>query len=547
MPMLFQLRIPACLVAMLALLMGAPLAAKEEEGTPHRSGRLTVDPYIEASQVLNAELSPGNDTVTYTRLAAGVDADIDGRNTKGALSLRYEHRFGWGDAPDSDIISGIARGSIALVPRTLTFEAGALATHARTQGNGGAVLGSLVDGVGSTDIYSIYAGPSLRTNFDDLEVTANYRFGYTRVEDGDVFLTGPNGEGADVFEESTVHMANVRAGFAPDTLLPVGVGVGGGIYREDISNLDQRIDDRYLRADVTVPVSPTLAFVGGIGYEDVEISSRDALRDGSGNPVIGPDGRYVTDKSSPRRLAYDVDGLIWDVGVLWRPSPRTSLEAHVGRRYGATSVYGNFSWQATRRSQLNISVYDNVAGFGGQLNRAIDTLPTDFAANRNPISGDLFTCVGSTQQGATCLDNVLGSIRSATFRARGVAATYSVSLTRIDTGVGVGYDRRKFIAAEGTILESANGLTDENIWLAAYLNYRFGDRSSLDTSVRINWFDSGFDLAGDLTSFSATTAYSRVLADRLTGTVALGLDGLSREQVRDLWIASALVGLRYHF
>lgn len=543
----FHWRIPAFLVAMLALLVGAPAAAQDkEEGKPHRSGRITVQPYIEAAQVLNAELSPGNETLTYTRLAAGVDAGIDGRNTKGALSLRYEHRFGWGDASDSDVISGIARVSAAIVPQTLAFEAGALATHARTNGDGGAVFGSLVDDFGSTDIYSIYAGPALRTHFDDLEVTANYRFGYTRVEDNDASLLGLDGDGADIFDESTVHTANARAGFAPDTILPIGIGVGGGIYREDISNLDQRIDDRTVRADVTVPVSPTLAFIGGVGYEDVEISSRDALRDSGGNPVVS-NGRYVTDKSAPRRLAYDVDGFIWDVGVLWRPSPRTSLEAHLGRRYGATTVYGAFNWQTTRRSQLNISVYDNVAGFGGQLNRSIEALPTEFTANRNPISGDLFTCVGSKTQGAACLDNVLGSLRSATFRARGVAATYSMNLGRVSTGVGLGYDRRKFLAAQGTILASADGLTDENYWLAAYLNYAFGDGSSLDSSVRVNWFDSGFDLAGDLTSLSATTAYSRILADRLSGHVAVGLDGVSREQLRDLWIASALVGLRYNF
>lgn len=535
-------RFPA-LVAM--LLLAAPLFAQERE-TSNR-GRIDVRPYIEAAQVLNAELSPGNDTVTYTRVAAGVDADINGRNTKGSVSLRYEHRFGWGnDSSDADVISGIARVSAALVPQVLTIEAGGLAARTRIESNGSPVFSPFGDDDSTTDIYSIYAGPSLRTNVDDLEITGNYRFGYTRIEQGDAFVAQPGGDDIDVFEDSTVHLANVRAGFAPDTLLPIGFGVGGGLYREDISNLDQRIDDRHLRADVTVPVSPTLAFVGGVGYEDVEISSRDVLRDGAGNAVIGPDGRFVTDKNAPRRLAYDVDGFIWDVGVLWRPSVRTSLEAHLGRRYGATSVYGNFSWQATRRSTVNISVYDNVAGFGGQLNRALVELPTEFTANRNPITGDVFTCVGSLE-GGSCLGNALGSVRSATFRGRGIAATYGLNLGRIEAGVGAGYDRRKFIAAEGTILAAANGVIDENVWLAAYLNARLDERSTLDSNVRINWFDSGFDPLGDLTAFSATTAYTRLLTNRLTGTAALGLDGVSRKQLQDYWVVSALLGMRYHF
>ena len=58
--------------------------------------------------------------------------------------------------------------------------------------------------------------------------------------------------------------------------LPIGVGVGGMWNEQDVSNLDQRIRDRNVRGDVTVPVSPTLALVGGVGYEDVEVSSRDA-------------------------------------------------------------------------------------------------------------------------------------------------------------------------------------------------------------------------------------------------------------------------------
>jgi hypothetical protein len=50
-----------------------------------------------------------------------------------------------------------------------------------------------------------------------------------------------------------------------------------------------------------LPVGNDLALVGGVGWENVKISSRDAVRD----PVTGlagdrRDGRYVTDKSAPR-------------------------------------------------------------------------------------------------------------------------------------------------------------------------------------------------------------------------------------------------------
>ena len=126
------------------------------------------------------------------------------------------------------------------------------------------------------------------------------------------------------------------------------------------------------------------------------------------------DGRLLADESGPRRIAYETEGLIWDVGVLWRPSTRTALEAHLGRRYDSTTYYGSFAWAPSSRSSLNISVYDAVTGFGGQLNRALVALPTNFAANRNPLTGDITGCVAS-QQGSNCLSGALGSLRAATF------------------------------------------------------------------------------------------------------------------------------------
>src|SRR3546814_8934986 len=104
--------------------------------------------------------------------------------------------------------------------------------------------------------------------------------------------------------------------------------------REDASQLDQRYEGKYARADVTMPIGPTVALLGGVGYEDIEIGQRDPLLDADGVPVRDANGRFVTDTSSPRRLSFDTDGLIWDAGVMWRPSRRTSLTARVGRRYG---------------------------------------------------------------------------------------------------------------------------------------------------------------------------------------------------------------------
>lgn len=518
---------------------------KRGRGEP-RVGRLSVDAYVEAAQIVDVELSPGDETLTYSVLAAGIDASVNGRNNEASVSLRYERRFGHGRAEDSDTLSGIGRAAISIVPRSLQIEAGVLAQRSRVESNGSAVLGTAGRGDSVTQVYSMYAGPSLSTHVGDAKLDAHYRIGYTKVNSPEVLTTAPGADPVDVFDHSTVHDAAVHIGTRPHQVLPVGIGAGAGIYQEDVSNLDQRVRDIHARADVMVPVTHSLALVGGIGYEDVEVSSRDALRDGDGDPVIGEDGRLVTDPASPRTIAYEASGLIWDVGVMWRPSPRTALEAHVGRRYGSTSYYGTFSWEPSRRQSVNVSVYDSVSGFGGQVNRALASLPTQFQAVRNPLTGDISGCVVSLESGS-CLGGALGSIRSATFRARGIAATWGLDTGRFQFGVGGGYDRRKFIAAPGTILASANGVIDENYWLTAYLNGQLDRRSSFTTNIYANWFQSGFASTGDGTAFGATAAYNRVLIPRLTGTVAVGLDGISREIEDDTWTASALAGVRYTF
>ena len=526
---------------------GSDDGAADPAARPTKPQRLSLTPYIEAGQVATAELSPGSRTTTYSVLAAGVDAAIRGRNNEGSLSLRYERRIGWGNnSSDGDAISGVARVSAGLVPHAVTIEAGALAARSKVENNGAAVLGPLDPGSSVTQVYSVYAGPSVSGRVGYVAVGGGYRIGYTRVESPDAVSLAPGQAPLDVFDDSIVHSANIHAATRAGEALPIGIGVGAGYNREDISNLDQRVEDFHVRGDVTLPLTSEIAVVGGVGWEKVQVSSRDAALDAGGLPVIGPDGRLVTDKSAPRVIAYDTSGLIWDVGLIWRPSRRTAFEAHVGRRYGSTTYYGSFGYAPNSRSSLNLSVYDNISGFGGQLNAALAGLPTQFEAARNPLTGDIGGCVVAQAQG-NCLAGALGSVRSAVFRSRGVMGSYGVTFGRLQAGFGAGYDRRKFIGAPGTVLALANGVIDENYWAAAYLNGKIDRNSKFSTNFYANWYQSGDALSGDVSAVGATAAYYRALGGRLTATAAVGIDGVNRELLQDVWSASALVGLRYSF
>lgn len=532
----------AILAGWVGALSMTPLAAQDQGEDQQR--RTFVQPYIEVNQVLTAQISPGDEVLTFTQLAAGVDTTVQGRNSVASVSVRYERNIGYGDAVDTDAISGIARGSLAIVPRAVTFEAGAQATRARIDGGGGVSSNPLVAEDQTSDIYSLYAGPTIATRAGALDITGSAFVGYNRIEVSDAFIT-EEGEALDVFDESVTYSGQVRVGTQAGDVLPIGVGVGAGAFQEDVNTLDQRVRDLYVRGDVTVPVTDTFAVVGGVGYEDVEVSSRDALRDVGGNPIVGEDGRFVTDTNAPRRIAFDVDGFIWDVGVQWNPSRRTSLTATVGKRYDSTTYYGNFTYTPDSRSALAVNVYDGLTGFGGALTNALSGLDADFTATRNALTGD-FTGLVTGQNGATGL-GALGSTRGSAFRGRGGNISYQRTIGRLNAAIVAGYDRRTFIGAQDTVFEELDGLTDESYYLVGTLGSDIGQSGAISASGYVNWFTSDANNA-DLTAYGASAAYNRALTGRLTARAAVAVDYFDSDfNAEDFAAASALVGLRLDF
>ena len=58
---------------------------------------------------------------------------------------------------------------------------------------------------------------------------------------------------------------------------------------------------------------------------------------------------------------------------------------------------------------------------------------------------------------------------------------------------------------------------------------------------------SGDPLLGDTRGLGATAAYYRSITSKLSATAAVGVDGVTRENMVDIWSAQALVGVRYSF
>lgn len=506
-----------------------------------RQRSVDVSPYLEVGQVLSADLKNGGDVLTYTTIAVGVDAAVVTRRAEAAASIRYEHQIGEsGGIGDADIISGVARGRIE-VAQGFNLEGGALATRIRSDGGGSS---GIVAGDATNDLYSLYAGPIFARRIGGLDVGAGYRFGYTKVDvDGPGAAT--SGAPRGTFDSSTNHVAWASVGQRPGAL-PFGWQVSGGYEREDVSQLDQRFEGKYARADVTVPIGPTVALLGGVGYEDIEIGQREPLLDASGAPVVDADGRFVTDKTKPRQLAFDTDGLIWDAGVMWRPSRRTSLTARVGRRYGDTIYTGSFAYRPDHATVLQVGVYDGLSSFGRGLSGGLSALPTQFDPTRDPIDGGIDPCVFG-QDGGGCLTPQLGNATAIQYRNRGVQAILSSRFGRWSYGVGVGYDQRRLLVPATSVLAGLNGTKDESYYLFMTAGRELDADSNLSVSGYLNYFDNAALGAGDVQSAGIAASYSRRLWRNLSGNASAALSAFDRDGFNSRLIGSAFVGVRYDF
>ena len=523
----------------------AAAAAAPREGRRQRETRTEIAPYLEVGAILTADLNNGGDVLTYSTLAAGVDASIVTRRAELAASIRYEHRFGLSAGlADQDVLSGVARGRFE-VARGFQLEGGALAS--RTRADGGGAANNVIFGNRSNvaNVYSVYAGPTVTTRVAGLDVGAGYRFGYSKVDIETPAILAPGALAADIFDDSTNHAAWASVGQRPGDL-PFGWQVSGGWEREDASQLGQRFDGKYVRADVTVPISPSVALLGGAGYEDIAVSQREPLLDAAGVPVRSAGGRLVTDPASPRQLAFDIDGLIWDAGVMWQPSRRTSLTARVGRRYGDTVYTGALTYRPNHAMLLQVGVYDGISSFGRSLSTGLSDLPTQFEIVRNPLDGGIGTCVFGNQ-GSGCLSPALASATATQFRNRGIQAQLSRTGGGWNFGIGGGFDRRKLLTPAGSVLAPLNGITDENYYAFVSAARELDRDSNLTGTLTFNYFDNGAPGVGDVTAMGAGVTYTRRFWRQLTGTAAATLSSFDQDGFNSELIGAALLGLRYNF
>lgn len=517
---------------------GAGDANGPARGDRERRRRTDVGAYLEVSQVLSADLGNGGDTLTYTSVAAGVDGRVETRRVTAQVSYRYERDVDWQDHNlDQDSHAGIALVNVQVVPGALQIDAGGLAT--RTGGDG-RVFG-VNNRSANVDVFSAYVGPTLSTNAGPLAINGSYRLGSVWVNDHRV------NRPLDLdYDHSTAQSASASIGMAPNRGLPFGWTVAAGWAREDTAGqFDQNFEGKYVRGDVVVPVGPTLALTAGVGYEDIQASQRDFVRGPGGLPVIGPNGP-TADPTAPRLLTYDQSGLIYDGGVIWRPSARTELQARAGHRYGGTTYAGSFNHQFDEHQGVHAEVFDTVETTQRSLTNDYAGLPTDLDVNRDPLTGGLGGCVFSTSgHGGGCFDQSLSAITGSTFRMRGGSLVYSGERGLWSYGVGAGYAHRRY--ARPAVPGVAAFAQTDDVWsVYGTLSRQLSRVSSVDFNAFASWYSNDVD-PNNVRTLGATLSYSRrMLLERLQLLASAGLyntdDGTDSSTN-----ASAMGGLRYTF
>ncbi len=488
--------------------------------------------------MVSADLDSG-DQLTYTSLAAGVDGRVETRRVTIQASYRYQRNIEWNsDVAEQELHSGIAMVNAEIVPNALQIEAGGLAT--RTAGEGRA-LGATERG-DSVEVYSVYAGPTLSTHAGPVAVNASYRLGYVKIDDD--LDGGARGD----FDSAVAHSATASVGMSPGRL-PIGWTVGAGYTRTEADGeFEDEFEGVFVRGDVVLPVSPTFAVTAGAGYEDIQATQNDLARDAGGGPILGPDGAPIADPNRPRVLAYDLDGIIYDAGVIWRPSARTELQARAGHRYGGTTFVGTLSHQIDTNTGINAAVFDTVETFSNSLINDLSGLPDNFEVNNDPVTGGLGGCVFGADPGSgVCLTRALQSIRGSTFRLRGASLIVSGGRGLWDWGIGAGYAHRRYGQGQDPDFDLLGPREDDSITLYGSLNRRLSRTSEIGVDAYASWYDTDEANFGSVFSAGATTTYSRdFMLERLRMIASLGLYH-SDDGTLDSNVASGLLGLRYTF
>ncbi len=514
---------------------------------PALADRPKIDPFISIDQFTEQQLNGDGDSVTYSEVSAGVQAEFKTRRIVSTVSYRFAQRIPEaGDSRRDVSHDGVARVRIELVKDLLSLDAGAIATHTRVDAGGAAPQFNSPNAANLTQVYAAYASPSLAHAFGEANVAASYRYGYV-VTDGSSAAPAAGVPRADRFESSMSHQADLSLGMKRSSL-PFDWTVRGQYQQERASQLARHYETINGSAEVVLPVTGTIAVVASGGYEKTQTSERKALLDANGAPVLTGKGGFVVDPTSPRTLTYDVSGFIGDGGVIWRPSHHTRLEARAGYRYGGFTTSGIFEYQPSARSGLTLIVFDRIDSFGRGITDGLAASSPSFdPTSVNGATNPYQTCLFGKEKGTgSCIRGSLSSASASTYRSRGANFIYSYQLRRTALSVSAGYTRRTYIDDPNAPV-SLDGVVDEAWYFQGSIGRQLTPDSGINFAFSGDLFKNGQAGAPDVTSVALNGAYFRTFGKGLRAQALVGIEASKQDGVATDVSGRAQLGMRYQF
>ncbi|MCP4995977.1 MAG: TIGR03016 family PEP-CTERM system-associated outer membrane protein [Gammaproteobacteria bacterium] len=213
--------------------------------------------------------------------------------------------------------------------------------------------------------------------------------------------------------------------------------------------------------------------------------------------VTGRFGKEWTDFTSDG----DTGGINWELGAVWTPSPRTSLDVGYGRRYSGTSGHLDFSHRS-RRSVITASYSQEITDTHGLLSNQVIYDPLDpFGEPPIHFTGDMILLSdGTILRPITDNAQFLNDRFSLSYTLKGKRTTLSVDgdysmQTSQDAsesssyGVGVRVDRTLsgLLSADAGLSWDTQKQADDSETDLWRLNLGLNQKLGKKTSLRLNY------------------------------------------------------------
>jgi hypothetical protein len=438
-----------------ARILSAALVLSTVAQSPIADARIKIDPKISVRQSFSDNLSLNDnakDSGFITTISPGLAVTFESPRVQGSFTYELDYRLGIGTPVfDKFRHNAIGRVNAEVLREFLYIETGVVATLLTQDPRGSLSTNPDNNNRNINNVFSGFVGPYIRQRLGDFaQFQGGYRFSTTLLEDqqntsflgsGDI-LNSTRQLGAD--SDSHDFYATLNSG---DAFQRFRWNVQAGYQLENIKdNVQERYRSRNINIGAEYPINRYLSLLGSAGYEKTQSTVLESIvteaRDPLTNALIP--GTVASLQIGPNRVQnYGTDGLVWDAGFRFSPTPRTDLTVRGGRRFGDTTFNVSGLKKIGKKSEIAVSYGDSLDSLGRLLTRELGNLTTSTALGGQFRTGVFPLSFNDPVTGL--FSNGRLAINSATFRNRTANVSYRFISSPWSAGGSVYLQRRQLL------------------------------------------------------------------------------------------------------